>query len=301
MSVRAKKSKAVTAGVIGGSGLYSMEGARLLREVKVTTPYGNPSAKIAIADFNGLEIAFLPRHGQGHRISPSEINFRANIYAMKSLGVERLIGIGATGSLKEELKPKDLVIPDQLVDKTRHRLSTFFGDGLVAHVQFNEPFCPSLSALLKEGAEAEGFPAHYGGVYVCMEGPAFSTLAESQENRRMGYSLIGMTASPEVKLAREAEMCYATLAFVTDYDCWKQDEQAVTVAAVIENLKEGTSRAKKVLFHIFQKWAAAGAVESNPENGCRCRNALAQALVTAPEARNKRTVKKLELLLAKYL
>ncbi|MEK6542871.1 MAG: S-methyl-5'-thioadenosine phosphorylase [Elusimicrobiota bacterium] len=294
---RSVKRAEVRIGIIGGSGLYAMQGAKLLREARIKTPFGAPSDAVTIAEVAGVSVAFLPRHGKGHRISPTEINFRANIYALKSIGVERIIGVAATGSLKEELAPRDLVIPDQLVDKTRHRASTFFTDGIVAHVQFNKPFCPGLGAVLAESAQEVSLNMHSGGVYVCMEGPAFSTLAESQENRRMGYDLIGMTASPEAKLAREAEICYATLAFVTDYDCWKEGEEAVNVEALIGNLTEGTRRAQMVLAKAIPKFA-----RHNPsQDRCACRVALSTALVTDKKMMDKRTVQKLKLLVGKYV
>ncbi|MBI4063111.1 MAG: S-methyl-5'-thioadenosine phosphorylase [Elusimicrobia bacterium] len=282
-------------GVIGGSGLYNMEGCRLIREIRAKTPFGEPSDSIALVDVAGVPVAFLPRHGKGHRILPTEINFRANIYALKSLGVRRLISVGATGSLREELAPMDLVVADQLVDKTRHRTQTFFGSGIVAHVQFDKPFCSTLRSLLSSEAGALNIRHHDSGVYVCMEGPAFSTKAESLEHKKLGYSIVGMTALPEAKLAREAEMCFALLAFVTDYDCWKDTEEAVNAMKVVENLKQGVGYVQRVLKSAIPKLAAAG------ETSCGCQNALASAIVTDFAYMNKATVKKLDLLVGKYL
>lgn len=290
-----KKLPPVRLGVIGGSGLYSMEGCRLIREVSVKTPFGSPSDKIAIVDVAGAFAAFLPRHGRGHRILPTEINSRANIYALKSLGVEQLISVGATGSLKEELAPMHIVLPDQLVDKTRHRIGTFFGSGIVAHVQFDQPFCSPTREALALAAQDLTLPFHDGGIYVCMEGPAFSTKAESSDHRRSGYSVIGMTALPEIKLAREAELCAASVAFVTDYDCWKEGEEAVTVDKVIANLKEGVARVQKLLRAALPRMAQQGRPQS-----CSCSKALATAVITDPKVRNKAQVRKLKLLIGKY-
>ncbi|MBI4369742.1 MAG: S-methyl-5'-thioadenosine phosphorylase [Elusimicrobia bacterium] len=286
--------KNVRLGVIGGSGLYDMPGARVVKEVRVRTPFGTPSDKITIAEISGVAVAFLPRHGVGHRILPTEINSRANIFALKMLGVERVIGVGATGSLKEEIKPKDLVIPDQLVDRTRSRPSTFFGQGLVAHVSFAEPFCPDMRRVLGDGSKRLGIPSHLGGVYVCMEGPAFSTKAESLENCRWGYAVIGMTALPEAKLAREAEMCFATVAFATDYDCWREGEEAVDAFAVIENLKGGAGRARQVI-------GATVEALTQGEPACSCRRALERAVVTDPKkAAGSKALRRLKLIVGKY-
>ncbi len=273
-----------------------MDGLRVVKEARVKTPFGSPSDKITIGEIDGCLIAFLPRHGKGHRVLPAEINVRANIYALKSLGVERLIGVGACGSLKEELAPKDLVLPDQLVDKTKGRVGTFFGDGIVAHVQFDQPFCPNVSEVIVKAADAARLGLHRGGVSVCMEGPAFSTKAESLDHRRLGYAIVGMTAVPEAKLAREAEICYASLAFVTDYDCWKEGEEAVTVEKILENLKEGSSRAQNVLRRALPL-LARGAGGVSP---CSCASALRYAVVTDPKHMKKQTFRKLKLLIGKY-
>ncbi|MEK7288131.1 MAG: S-methyl-5'-thioadenosine phosphorylase [Elusimicrobiota bacterium] len=289
-------SKPVRLGVIGGSGLYEMEGCRLLRELSVKTPFGPPSDRIAIVDVGGEPVAFLPRHGRGHRISPSEINVRANIFALKSLGVEQLISVGAVGSLKEELAPTHLILPDQLVDKTRCRVQTFFRGGIVAHVQFDQPYCPHLRSLLAESARESALDVHEDGIYVCMEGPAFSTKAESLEHRRLGYSVVGMTALPEAKLAREAVLCAANVSFVTDYDCWKEGEEAVTAERVISNLKEGVSRAQKLLRAALPILAARGR-----SGVCRCPHALAGAIVTDPRLINRAAARKLGLLIAKAI
>ncbi|MBI2070454.1 MAG: S-methyl-5'-thioadenosine phosphorylase [Elusimicrobia bacterium] len=290
-----KSSAGVKIGVIGGSGLYQMEGCRLIRQVSVKTPFGRPSDSIAIVDVAGIPVAFLPRHARGHRILPTEINARANIFALKSLGVERVLSVGATGSLKEELAPMHLVIPDQLVDKTRLRVQSFFGQGMVAHVQFDRPICPALSRVVVDSAGDLGLPAHDGGVYVCMEGPAFSTRAESLEHRRSGYSVIGMTALPEAKLAREAELCFSLIAFVTDYDCWKEGEEAVNASKVIENLKEGVNRVQRVLKDAIPK------ISRLPRAGCPCPDALSTALVTDPKYMSRSTAQKLRLLVGRYV
>ena len=244
-----------TLGFMGGSGLYDMEGLANRREVEVETPFGDPSDLIVTGDLDGVAVAFLPRHGRGHRISPSELPVRANIYAMKQIGVRRLVSISAVGSLREELKPLDLVVPDQIIDRTRERPSTFFGDGLVAHVGFADPFCPALRQQAINAASGET-DVHDGGIYVVMEGPQFSTRAESEMHRSWGASVIGMTALPEAKLAREAEMCYATLAFVTDYDVWHEAEEDVSVELVVQNLMQNVQTAQTIVRRMAS--AAAG-------------------------------------------
>src|SRR5438552_3823816 len=233
----------VSLAVIGGSGLYAMEELKDIREMKIRTPFGNPSDVLVVGTLEGIRVAFLPRHGRGHRINPSEVNHRANIYALKTLGVEQIISVAACGSLKEELKPRDMVFPNQIFDRTKSRPSTFFEKGIVAHVGIATPYCPELSGRLYEQATALAFRTHRGGTYVCMEGPQFSTKAESNVYRSLGFSVIGMTNLPEAKLAREAEICYAAVALVTDYDVWKEDEQ-VTVEKVIANLNANTSNVK---------------------------------------------------------
>ncbi len=281
-----------TVGFIGGSGLYSMEGLTNTREVEVTTPYGSPSDSIVTGDLDGIAVAFLPRHGRGHRISPSELPVRANIYAMKKLGVKRLISISAVGSLKEELKPLDLVVPDQIIDRTRERPSTFFGEGLVAHVGFADPFCPDLRREAVKAAAGET-AVHDGGTYVVMEGPQFSTRAESEMHRSWGASVIGMTALPEAKLAREAEMCYATLAFVTDYDVWHEAEEDVSVELVVHNLMQNVRTAQSIVRRMSS--SAHGA------RSCGCDRALENAIITSQELIPPATRKRLGLLVDKYL
>jgi 5'-methylthioadenosine phosphorylase len=282
-----------TIGIIGGSGLYSMPGFEAEEEHLVGTPFGDPSDVYVVGKLAGKEVAFLARHGRGHRISPSELNFRANIWGMKSLGVERIISLSAVGSLKEEHKPLDFVIPDQFVDRTRGRISTFFGDGLVGHVSFAHPICPQLAAVAKAAASTASVTAKLGGTYLCMEGPAFSTVAESNLYRSWGMDVIGMTNLQEAKLAREAEICYVTIAMVTDYDCWHPDHEAVTVTDIIANLTQNAANAAKLV---------AEAVRSMPASReCKCGSALAHALMTDRKAIPESTRKKLELLVAKYL
>ena len=280
-------------GVIGGSGLYEMEGMANVEEVKPDTPFGEPSDAIIIGELEGNRIAFLPRHGRGHYIMPTEVPSRANIYALKSLGVEWIISISAVGSLIEEIRPMDLVIPDQLIDRTRSRVNTFFGDGLVAHVTFADPFCPVLSDILHQAAIEEGARVHKGGTYVVMEGPLFSTKAESNLYRSWGASVIGMTALPEAKLAREAEICYATVACATDYDCWHEAEESVTIEMVIANLQQNVSRAKSII---------RTAVSRIPQKReCGCAQALKDAIITAPDKISDNMKRELALLIGKYL
>ncbi len=233
--------------VIGGSGLYKIEGMTGIEEVDINTPFGKPSDVITIGKLEGINVAFLPRHGKGHRISPTEIPVRANIYALKSLGVEWIIAINSVGSFREELKPGDLVIPDQLIDRTRSRINSFFGEGIVAHIPFAEPFCPSLSRILHEAARGVGAGVHSRGTYVVMEGPAFSTRAESKLYRSWGADIIGMTALPEAKLAREAEICYAIIACVTDYDCWMERSEPVTIAVILVCMRENIDTSKDII------------------------------------------------------
>ncbi len=280
-------------GVIGGSGLYQIEGLSDIEEVKVNTPFGEPSDSIIIGTLNGVRVAFLPRHGRGHRISPSELPARANIYALKSLGVERIISVSAVGSLKEEIAPLHLVIPDQLIDRTRGRVSTFFGGGIVAHVGFADPFCPALSRVLYEAARGTGATTHFGGTYVVIEGPQFSTKAESRLYRSWGADIIGMTALPEAKLAREAEICYATLALVTDYDVWHSAEQTVSVELVVTNLLKNVQVAKEVIKRVVTMIPA--------ERDCPCATALKDAVITAPEYIPEKLKQELSLLIGKYI
>ena len=259
-------------GIIGGSGLYNMEGMTGMEKVKVNTPFGEPSDVIILGNLGRARVAFLPRHGEGHRISPSELPARANIYALKSLGVERIISVSAVGSLKEEIAPLDIVIPDQLIDATKGRANTFFTDGIVGHVSFAEPFCPVLSQLSFEASTKVRAKVHKGGTYVVVEGPQFSTRAESQLYCSWGVDVVGMTASPEAKLAREAEMCYATLAMVTDYDCWHPGHESVTAEMILTNLRKGVDTVKRVLKLLLP---------SIPERrDCACASALEHAVVT---------------------
>ena len=282
-----------TIGIIGGSGLYSMPGFDAQEERAIETPWGDPSDPYVVGRLAGKDVAFLARHGRGHRLSPSELNFRANIYGFKSLGVERILSLSAVGSLKEEHQPLDFVIPDQFVDRTRGRVSTFFGEGLVAHIGFSHPICPQLSSIALRAAEGSGVKAKLGGTYLCMEGPAFSTLAESKLYRSWGMDVIGMTNLQEAKLAREAEVCYVTIAMVTDYDCWHPDHDAVTVTDIIANLTKNAENAAKVV---------AAAVRAMPDaRECKCGSALAHALITDRKTIPEAARKKLELLVGKYL
>jgi len=281
-------------GVIGGSGLYSMPGFSAGQEVKLTTPFGDPSDAYIVGELEGKPVAFLARHGRGHRISPSELNFRANIYGFKQLGVEWIISLSAVGSLKEEHKPLDFVIPDQFVDRTRGRISTFFGEGLVAHISFADPVCPVLMRLLHEACRDAGVPSKLGGTYLCMEGPAFSTKAESNLYRSWGMDVIGMTNLQEAKLAREAEICYSTVAMVTDYDCWHPEHDAVTVADIVRNLQHNAENAARVVR------AAVRLLDVNAPRHCICSRALEHALITDRKAVPPATLKKLELIVGKY-
>ena len=281
-----------TIGIIGGSGLYSMPGFEAQEEVRLETPWGAPSEVYVTGRLAGREVAFLARHGRGHRISPSELNFRANIWGMKCLGVERIISLSAVGSLKEEHHPLDFVLPDQFVDRTRGRISTFFGEGIVAHVGFSDPVCPEVARTVHEAARQVGVNAKLGGTYLCMEGPAFSTRAESELYRSWGMDVIGMTNLQEAKLAREAELCYATVAMVTDYDCWHPDHDAVTVADIIANLTNNAENAARVVTRAVAAMPAG--------RNCKCGSALKHAIITDPAVAPEATRKKLEPLLAKY-
>jgi len=283
----------VKIGVLGGTGLYEIEGLADIEEVRAHTPFGEPSEAVTIGTLEGVRVAFLPRHGKGHRIMPTELPVRANIYALKSLGVERIISVSACGSMKEEIAPLDIVIPDQLFDRTRARPSTFFGDGLVAHIAFHEPFCPELSSLLYEAAKEAGARVHKGGTYLCIEGPQFSTKGESRIYRQWGVAVIGMTAIPEAKLAREAEICYATLAMVADYDVWHETEEPVTVEMVVRNLLQNVAMAKRVLRALLPKTPA--------QRGCLCATALKDAIITQRECIPLVMREKLALLVGKYM
>ncbi len=283
----------VKLGVIGGSGVYDMETLTDIEQVKPQTPFGEPSDAIVVGMLSGQRVAFLPRHGHGHRISPTELNSRANIFALKSLGVERIISISACGSLREDYAPRHIVIPDQLFDRTRERPLSFFGGGLVVHISFAEPFCPDLSQLLYKAATAAGATVHKGGAFVTIEGPRFSTKAESNVFRQWGMDLIGMTAVPEAQLAREAEICYATMAHVTDYDVWHETEETVTVEAVVKNLLANAEVAKQAIQNL---------VPMLPEKRtCDCQHALREAIITNRDAIPEQVKKDLGLLIGKYL
>jgi 5'-methylthioadenosine phosphorylase len=276
-------------GIIGGSGLYDIDGLRDVKRVTVRTPFGAPTDAVVLGELDGVRIAFLSRHGRGHRIGPGEINYRANIFALKSLGVRRVISISAVGSMKESIKPGDIVLPDQFIDLTKRRASTFFEGGIVAHVGFAEPVCTDLSASLFEGARSIGALVHRGGVYICIEGPQFSTKGESRLYRQWGVSVIGMTNMPEAKLAREAELCYATVALVTDYDCWHEAEEPVTVEAILSTLRHNVATAKQLLRVSVGPVAAV--------KTCGCQRALQNAVVTAPDRMPAALRRKLGLLL----
>ena len=279
-------------GIIGGSGLYSMPGFETQEEVNLETPFGRPSDNYVLGKLGGHRVAFLARHGRGHRLSPSELNFRANVYGMKSLGVERIISLSAVGSLKDEHHPLDFVIPDQFFDRTRGRVSTFFGDGLVAHVSFAHPVCPELSVVVADACAAAGVNVTRGGTYLCMEGPAFSTKAESLVYRSWGMDVIGMTNLQEAKLAREAEICYVTIAMVTDYDCWHPDHDAVTVNEIITHLVKNAENACKVVAQAVAKIPAA--------RSCQCGSALSHAIITDRKMVPEATRRKLGILIDKY-
>ena len=280
-------------GIIGGSGLYDMPGVTDREEVTLTTPFGEPSGPYVLGTLRGRRVAFLSRHGTGHRLLPSDINFRANIFGMKLLGVEHIVSASAVGSLKEEYKPLDIVIPDQFFDRTKARASTFFGRGLAAHVAFAHPLCRILSRLALESARSAGATVYNGGTYVCMEGPQFSTLAESNLYRSWGMDIIGMTNLQEAKLAREAEICYSTIALVTDYDCWHPDHDSVTVEMVIANLTQNAKMAQEII---------AGTVGRLPyERTCECASALKYALVTRPDAIPDQVKQELWPIVGKYL
>ena len=280
-------------GIIGGTGLYQMDGFTDVREVVVPTPFGPPSDAVMVGSLEGRQVAFLPRHGRGHRILPPELNFRANVFAMKALGVEWILSVSAVGSLKERYEPLHVVVPDQFIDRTQQRKSTFFGNGLVAHVAFAHPFCRNLSKVMAEACTEAGATHHVGGTYVCMEGPQFSTLAESELYRSWGADLIGMTNLQEAKLAREAEVCYSTLAMVTDYDCWHPDHDAVTAEQIMGVLGRNAETARKVL---------RAAVRRLPiPRGCECATALKYALITPPELVPEAVKRDLEPIVGRYM
>ncbi len=280
-------------GIIGGTRLYDIEGMTDIEEVDINTPFGKPSDTIVVGRLGGVKVAFLPRHGRGHRIPPTDVPMRANIYALKSLGVQHIIGTNSAGSLKEELKPGELVIPDQLIDRTRGRVNTFFRESIAVHIPFAEPFCPVLNQIVYQSAQAAGATVHRGGTCVVMEGPAFSTKAESYLYRSWGADIIGMTALPEAKLAREAEICYAIIACVTDYDCWHERHESVTVEIILNVQRQNVETAKKIIK------LALGKIPEKRD--CECASALKAAIVTAPEKIPDEQKKKLNLLIGKYL
>lgn len=278
--------------VIGGTGVYEMDGIEDIREVRVRTPFGAPSDAFIIGTLGGRRVAFLPRHGRGHRFLPAEVNARANLWAMKALGVERCLSVSAVGSMREEIRPRDFVVPDQLIDRTRARPQTFFGDGIAAHVGFADPFCPDLRRALAGGCASVGVRTHDGGTYVCIEGPAFSTRAESKVWRSWGVSVIGMTALPEARLAREAEICYATVALATDYDVWKEGEE-VTVERVVANLTANAENVKRLLREVVPRLPTEA-------RACTCAGALENAVLTPRRLWPRRTVERLRPLLGRF-
>lgn len=280
-------------GIIGGSGLYHLDGLTNTREINVETPFGKPSDAITLGHLEGVDVAFLPRHGVGHRISPTELPFKANIYAMKSLGVEYIIAISTVGSLKEKIKPTDYVIPDQLIDRTYLRSNTFFGHGIVAHIPFADPFCPIVANALYESARKLEARVHEGGTVIVMEGPQFSTRAESELYRSWGADIILMTALPESKLAREAEICYGMMAVVTDYDCWNEVSETVSAEMVLENLNKSMGTARKILRHAI--------VNLPQKHDCTCRHALENAIITSPALIPEKVKKDLNLIIGKYI
>jgi 5'-methylthioadenosine phosphorylase len=292
---KSARTKAALAeiGVIGGSGLYAMSGLSNTREVHVKTPFGEPSDEIVLGNFEGKRVAFLARHGRGHRILPSELNFRANIYAMKLLGVQRIISVSAVGSLQENLRPGEFLVPDQFFDSTKGRISTFFGNGLVAHVAFDKPTCGQLSAVLADACVSTAVPVHRKGTYINMEGPQFSTLAEAHFHRAMKFDVIGMTNATEAKLAREAEICYATIAMITDFDCWHPEHESVTASQIIATLNQNATNAQNVVREAVKTMPA--------ERKCKCGSALAHSLITDFKMVPAKTKKNLAAIIGKYL
>jgi 5'-methylthioadenosine phosphorylase len=286
-------NKNVSVGIIGGSGLYEMANLKHVEPIALDTPFGHPSDAYIMGELKGIRVAFLSRHGRGHRICPSEINFRANIYGFKKLGVERLISVTAVGSLKEQIRPLDIVVPDQFYDCTKQRISTFFGSGLVAHIAFADPVCPDLARLICDSAKKAGAAVHRGGTLVCIDGPAFSTRAESNVYRQWGMDIIGMTSLQEAKLAREAEICYAAMAMVTDFDCWHAEESEVNVQTVVQNLKKNISTVKRIIQMVVP--------DISKSRACLCAEALKNAMMTEVQVIPEETRAKLELLVGKYL
>jgi 5'-methylthioadenosine phosphorylase len=279
-------------GIIGGSGLYAMNGLTKTREIRVKTPFGDPSDVFVLGTLEGKRVVFLARHGRGHRILPSEINYRANVYAMKLLGVERIISVSAVGSLKEDLRPGEFLVADQFFDRTKNRISTFFGDGIVAHLAFAHPTCGQLSGVLSDACVHEAVMVHRRGTYICIEGPQFSTLAEAEVNRQLGFEVIGMTNVTEAKLAREAEICYGTLAMITDFDCWHPEHESVTTTQIMATLSQNAENAQKVLRTAVRELPAA--------RTCKCGSALQHSLVTDMKLVPKATKKKLAAIIGKY-
>jgi 5'-methylthioadenosine phosphorylase len=293
VAMQSRTPSQASIGIIGGSGLYSMAGLTSPHEIKVKTPFGEPSEAIVLGTLEGKRVAFLARHGRGHRILPGEINYRANIYAMKLLGVERIISVSAVGSLQEELRPGEFLVPDQFVDRTRQRVSTFFGEGLVAHVSFAHPTCAQVSAALADASVHCGVKVHRRGTYICMEGPQFSTLAEANMHRQLHFEVVGMTNATEAKLAREAELCYSTIAMITDYDCWHPEHESVTAAQIIALLNQNAENAQRVLREAVRALPA--------DRSCKCGAALQHALVTDMKLVSPATKRRLAAILAKYI
>ncbi len=283
----------ITIGIIGGTGLYDMAQLTERSEISIETPFGTPSDSLILGCLSGKRVAFLPRHGRGHRYMPSELNFRANIYALKMLGVERILSVSAVGSLKAELAPLDILLPDQFVDRTRGRISTFFGNGLVAHISFADPVCPDLLEQVHRASSKAGIASQKGGTYICMEGPAFSTKAESNLYRSWGMDVIGMTNLQEAKLAREAEICYITIALVTDYDCWHESHETVTADMIISNLQKNCEAAQSIIAQAVQ--------DLQPARRCQCSEALKYALITEKSVVAPETRSRLKHIVDKYL
>jgi 5'-methylthioadenosine phosphorylase len=279
-------------GFIGGSGFYEIEGANVIEEVKISTPWGEPSDSIVIAEIEDRRAAFLPRHGRGHLLLPAEVNSRANIAAMKMIGVEEIFAFSAVGSLKENIRPREFVLPNQVIDRTRQRQSTFFGNGVVAHVGFADPFCPRLHDIIIPAANETGIAIHKGETVICMEGPAFSTRAESRLYRSWGAGIINMSSLPEAKLAREAEICYAIICMSTDYDCWREEEEAVTVEMIIGNLTANSSNAKKLMRSIIAR--------TGGKRDCGCHGCVKNAIITAPASRGREQCERLKTILPEY-
>ncbi len=292
-SKRAKSDARAAIGIIGGSGLYSMAGLTNTREIRVKTPFGDPSETIVLGTLEGKRVAFLARHGRGHRILPSEINYRANVYAMKLLGVERIISVSAVGSLTEDLRPGEFLVPDQFFDRTKNRICTFFGEGIVAHVAFAHPTCGQVSAVLADACVHEAIMVHRRGTYLCIEGPQFSTLSEAEVHRQLRFQVIGMTNVTEARLTREAEICYATIAMITDYDCWHPEHESVTASQIIATLNQNAENAQKVLRTAVRELPAT--------RSCKCGSALGHALVTDFSIVPKATKKRLAAIIGKYI